>query len=185
MRSAIDRPPAPESADGLRRALAAFPSGVTAACALIAGVPAGMSVSSFTSVSLDPPLVSICVARSSTTWPVLRAAGRLGLSVLAHRHHGVARALAARGTDRFAEVQWAADEAGAVFVEEAGLWLGCETRQEIRAGDHLIILLEIVSVRAFSSAEPLVFYQSRFWQLQKETSRSSFQPAGVAADEWW
>ena len=160
--------PALNNADKLRHAFAAFPSGVTAACALIAGQPTGMSASSFTSVSLDPPLASVCIARSSTTWPALRTAGRLGLSVLAKGHYAVARALSARGTDRFAEVQWTPDEAGAVFVDKACLWLGCEIRQEVPAGDHVIVLLEIVSVREFPSAEPLVFHQSRFRQLRTE-----------------
>jgi flavin reductase (DIM6/NTAB) family NADH-FMN oxidoreductase RutF len=163
--------PALSSPEELRHAFAAFPSGVTAACALIAGAPAGISASSFTSVSLNPPLVSVCIARSSETWPVLRTAGRLGLSVLARRHHTVARALAARGTDRFAGVQWTADEAGAVFIDGACLWLGCGIRQEVPAGDHLVALLEIASVREFPSAEPLVFHQSRFRQLREEETR--------------
>jgi flavin reductase (DIM6/NTAB) family NADH-FMN oxidoreductase RutF len=159
------------SPEELRRAFAAFPSGVTAACALIAGAPAGMSASSFTSVSLDPPLVSICIARSSTTWPVLRTASRLGLSVLATRHDTAARTLAARGTDRFAGIQWTAADDGAVFIDDACLWLGCEIRQEVPAGDHLIILLEIASVREFPSAEPLVFHHSRFRHLHSQDAR--------------
>jgi len=155
----------------LRHAFAAFPTGVTAACALIAGEPAGLSASSFTSVSLDPPLASLCIARSSTTWPALRTASRLGLSILAARHHAAARALAARGTDRFAGIQWTADETGAVFINDACLWLGCEIRQEIPAGDHLIIVLEIVSIREFPSTEPLVFHHSRFRQLHAQDAR--------------
>jgi hypothetical protein len=63
----------------LRQAFGAFPSGVTAFCGLIDGVAEGMAASSFTSVSLDPPLVSVCVANTSTTWPKLARLDRLGV----------------------------------------------------------------------------------------------------------
>lgn len=68
--------------DQLRRAFGCFPSGITV-CALVDGTPVGMAASSFTSVSLAPPLVSVCIQHTSTTWPVLRNRPRLGLSVLA------------------------------------------------------------------------------------------------------
>jgi flavin reductase (DIM6/NTAB) family NADH-FMN oxidoreductase RutF len=67
----------------LREAYGTFPSGVTALCAMIDGAPTGMTASSFTSVSMDPPLVSICVANTSATWTRLRPSARLGVSVLA------------------------------------------------------------------------------------------------------
>jgi flavin reductase (DIM6/NTAB) family NADH-FMN oxidoreductase RutF len=63
--------------DALRQAFAAFPSGVVAVAAEVAGRPVGLAASSFTSVSLDPPLVSVSIACSSTTWPVLRKAARI------------------------------------------------------------------------------------------------------------
>jgi flavin reductase (DIM6/NTAB) family NADH-FMN oxidoreductase RutF len=65
----------------LRRVFGSFPSGVAAVAALVAGEPVGIAASSFTSVSLDPPLVSVCIAHTSTTWPVLRTASRLGVSI--------------------------------------------------------------------------------------------------------
>jgi len=78
----------------LRRVFGAFPTGVTALAAEVNGTPTGIAASSFTSVSLDPPIVSVCVAHSSTTWPMLRTADRLGVSVLgAHQAHA-ARQLA-------------------------------------------------------------------------------------------
>ena len=70
----------------LRQAFACFPSGVTAFCGLAGDKPEGMAASSFTSVSIDPPLVSVCVANSSTTWPRLADLPSLGLSVLASDH---------------------------------------------------------------------------------------------------
>ena len=88
----------------LRRAFGCFPSGVTAVCAIIDGEPVGMAASSFTSVSIDPPLASICVQNSSTTWPRLRNQPRLGLSVLAEDHTDAAISLSRKVGGRFAGV---------------------------------------------------------------------------------
>src|SRR5689334_9351603 len=92
----------------LRRVFGAFPTGVTALAALVDGQPVGLAASSFTSVSLDPPLVSVCLAHSSTTWPLLRRATRLGVSVLAAHQEHFGRQLSARGGDRFAGLTWRA-----------------------------------------------------------------------------
>ena len=149
----------------LRAAFASFPSGITAVAALRDGRPQGLAASSFTSVSLSPPLVSLCIARTSTTWPGLRLAPRLGLSVLAEEHGPVARALAARGIDRFATVDWESTAADAVFVHGAALWLDCTLYAEVPAGDHEIALLCIRRLWTYPEVPPLVFHQSGFRRL--------------------
>ena len=90
----------------LRRVFAAFPTGVTALAAEPEGIPVGMAASSFTSVSLEPPLVSVCVAQTSRTWPALRAASRIGVSVLADGHAEASRRLSAKDGDRFGGQRW-------------------------------------------------------------------------------
>jgi flavin reductase (DIM6/NTAB) family NADH-FMN oxidoreductase RutF len=125
----------------LRRVLAAFPTGVTALAALVDGEPVGMAANSFTSVSLDPPLVSVCVATTSTTWPTLRRASRIGVSVLSHEQEAASRSLAARGIDRFAGLSWHATDDGAILLSDASAWFDCSVEREIRAGDHEIVLL--------------------------------------------
>ena len=117
------------TAERLRRAYAMFPSGVTAVCALIDGQPTGMAMSSFTSVSLDPPLVSVCIAHSSSTWPVLSTAAHLGISVLGGAEPHIVRQLSAKDGDRFADIDWEATEEGAVYIGGAPLWLDCAHRQ--------------------------------------------------------
>ncbi len=149
----------------LRTAFGAFPSGITAIAALRDGRPLGLTASSFTSVSLSPPLVSVCIARTSTTWPVLRLAPRLGLSVLGQEHGPVARALAAPGADRFAAVDWESTPHDAVLVRGAALWLECARYAEVPAGDHEIVLLCIRGLTAYPDVPPLVFHQSRFRRL--------------------
>ena len=150
----------------LRRVFGAFPSGVTALAAFVDGRPVGMAASSFTSVSLEPPLVSVCVAHSSTTWPVLRAAARLGVSVLSAGQERAGRQLAARGVDRFAGLGWGATPDGAVLLDGASAWLDCSTEQQVRAGDHDIVLLRVHDLDADSDVAPLVFHASRFRRLE-------------------
>jgi flavin reductase (DIM6/NTAB) family NADH-FMN oxidoreductase RutF len=150
----------------LRRVFAAFPSGVTALAALVHGRPVGMAASSFTSVSLDPPLVSVCVAHSSSTWPVLRGAARLGVSVLSAGQERAGRQLAARGVDRFAGLGWVASPDGAVLLEGASAWLVCSTEQQVRAGDHDIVVLRVHDLDADYELAPLVFHASRFRRLE-------------------
>jgi flavin reductase (DIM6/NTAB) family NADH-FMN oxidoreductase RutF len=153
------------TAEILRSAFAAFPSGVTAVAGIVDGGPVGLAASSFTSVSLDPPLVSVCMARTSTTWPTLRLAPTIGVSVLAEGHGEVARALAAKTGDRFAELDWHADAAGAVLVDGSTLWLTCTLEAELPAGDHEIALLRIVELQVFPDVKPLIFHASSFRQL--------------------
>jgi flavin reductase (DIM6/NTAB) family NADH-FMN oxidoreductase RutF len=149
----------------LRRVFGAFPTGVTALAALVDGVPVGMAANSFTSVSLDPPLVSVCVATASATWTLLRRATRIGVSVLSHGQETVSRRLAARGVDRFAGLSWYSAEGGAVLLDHASAWLDCAIEREIRAGDHEIVLLAVGRLGTDPCRPPLVFHGSRYRQL--------------------
>jgi flavin reductase (DIM6/NTAB) family NADH-FMN oxidoreductase RutF len=158
--------------DLLRAAFASFPSGVTAVAAMRDAMPVGMAASSFTSVSLEPPLVSVCIARTSTTWPLLRTLPRLGLSVLAEEHGAVARALAAKDIDRFANVSWEHSPAGAIFVHGSALWLECSLHQEVPAGDHVIALLLIEQLWSYQDVSPLVFHGSQYRHLAERPAEA-------------
>lgn len=149
----------------LRQAFGCFPSGVTAVCALDSGTPVGMAASTFTPVSLSPALISVCIQDTSTTWPRLRRRGRMGVSVLAEGQDTICRSLAGKESDRFAGVDWDADDAGGVYVHGASLWLNCSLHAELPGGDHTIALLEIHGLKAEPDREPLVFHNSRFRRL--------------------
>ncbi|RDH80057.1 flavin reductase [Mycolicibacterium moriokaense] len=149
----------------LRRVFGCFPSGVIAVCATVGGDPVGMAASSFTSVSMAPPLVSICVQNSSTTWPRLSDRPRLGVSVLAEQHGQTCLHLSRKAGDRFAGVHWTELPGGAVVVQGATAWLDCALQGEIPAGDHTIALLRICSMAADVDTPPLVFHGSRFRRL--------------------
>jgi flavin reductase (DIM6/NTAB) family NADH-FMN oxidoreductase RutF len=156
--------PAREHAE-LRRVFAAYPTGVAAIAALVEGTPAGIAASSFVSVSLDPPLVSVCVAHTSTTWPSLRSAKRLGISVLGAHQELAGQNLGTPGIERFADLVWRATGDGAVMLCGASAWLDCSIERHILAGDHDIVLLRVHDLGA-SDAPPLVFHGSTFRRLQ-------------------
>ncbi|MET9080748.1 flavin reductase family protein [Streptomyces sp. NPDC004237] len=149
----------------LRRTFACFPTGVAAVSARLDGGPVGMAISSFTSVSLSPPLASICVARDSTTWPMLRGAPRLGVSVLSDVHDLAGRQLAARTGNRFAGLRTTTTTSGALYLEGATALFECVIHDEIAAGDHDIVVLQILALAARPSTRPLIFHGSRFHQL--------------------
>ncbi|MGZ4553744.1 MAG: flavin reductase family protein, partial [Mycobacteriaceae bacterium] len=120
---------------------------------------------SFTSVSLDPPLVSVCVATQSRTWPQLRRAPRIGVSVLADAHEDASRQLSARDGDRFGGLPWRYSADDAMFLDGAAAWLDCSVDQELEAGDHGIVLFRIHDLDADAEVAPLVFHGSRYRSL--------------------
>jgi len=155
----------------LRAAYGCFPSGVTAICALIDGEPLGLVASSFTTVSLDPPLVSFAVRKESTTWPVLRGVPMVGVCVLADAHRTSCRAIAGQDRgERFSGVAWKSDpNSGSVLIDDAAIEMKCKVVDEIEAGDHHLVVLEVLHLVARPSVTPLVFHNSQFGTLTGTT----------------
>ena len=150
----------------LRQVFGAYPSGVTVVAALVNGLPLGITASSFTSVSLEPALVSVCIARTSATWSALRHAPRLGVSILSAEQESAGRQLGARGADRFAGVSWRATPDRAVLLDGASGWLDVSIDQEVSAGDHDIVVMAVHDLDADHAVGPLVFHASRYRRLQ-------------------
>ncbi|WP_217177604.1 flavin reductase family protein [Streptomyces sp. AC495_CC817] len=146
----------------LRRAFSIYPTGVVALAAQVDGQAVGMAVNSFTSISLEPALVAVSAARTSKTWPVLKAVPELGMSVLAAHHEPLSRLLSSREGDRFGQHRWRASPGGAILIEDAALWLTCRLHSTFDGGDHEIALYEIADISVFDQVEPLVFHQSRY-----------------------
>ncbi|MFE7710814.1 flavin reductase family protein [Streptomyces sp. NPDC057486] len=152
-------------AEALRRAFGAYPTGVVAIGALRGNEPVGFAASSFVSISLQPPMAAVSVARTSTTWPRLTEAPVLGLSVLSHGQGALCRRLASREINRFDGVAWQATPDGAVVIEDAALWLTARVSATYDGGDHEIVLMELLTVELFTGVEPLVFHTSQFREL--------------------
>lgn len=153
----------------LREAFGIFPTGVVAIAAEVDGQLLGLAASSFTSVSLDPPLVLVSLAVSSKTWPDLRRAGHLGVTVLADHHDVVCRQLAGPVDRRFDGVTHLVSERGAVTLDEGLARFDCTVYREVEAGDHILVLLELHAVEHVDhtlAGAPLVFHRSGFGKLQ-------------------
>lgn len=149
----------------LREAFGHFPSGVIAIAAEVDGTRVGLAASTFVPVSLDPPLVSFCVQNTSTTWPRLKDVPFLGISVLGEAHDAAARTLAAKTGDRFAGLETASSERGAVFVHGTSVWVESAIEQLVPAGDHTIVILRVSNVTIHPDVPPIVFHRSTFRRL--------------------
>ncbi|MEU4173852.1 flavin reductase family protein [Streptomyces sp. NPDC026589] len=152
-----------------RHALGHFATGIAAVTGTGPddGAPTGFAVNSFCSVSLDPPLVAFCVARTSTTWPVLRAAGRVCVNFLAAGQMPVSRRLATRGEDKFTGLEWHPDTPGGLPVPTGTLaWLECSLEAEYPAGDHDIVLARVRHLATSSeppeASDPLLFFRGAY-----------------------
>jgi flavin reductase (DIM6/NTAB) family NADH-FMN oxidoreductase RutF len=151
----------------LRDAFGAFPSGVVAVAGSVKGQLVGIAASSFTSISIEPPLVSFSVATSSSSWPLLREAGHLGVSVLPDHHDDFCRQLAGPREQRFDGLPFTVTEDGAVLLKEAVATFDVTLHDEIEAGDHTIVLLRIQRVGTGEGQHPLVFHKSGFAKLDR------------------
>jgi flavin reductase (DIM6/NTAB) family NADH-FMN oxidoreductase RutF len=144
----------------LRAVFGAVPTSVVAVCAVVAGDPVGMVFSTFTAVSLDPPLVSLCVNRASVTWPLLRRSARLGLTVLATPHAQLSRQLAGPPQHRFTGLDLRYGAGGAVVIEGGAAWLECSPHAGYPAGDHELVLLRVRTLDTDPAVTPLVYRHS-------------------------
>lgn len=176
MHGSPDRSSGP-SATGLdpaafRSVLGRFPTGVVAVTAIdpASGLPAGLAVNSFTSVSLDPPLVAFCVAHTSTTWPIMRTAARLCVNILAEPQRDVSDRLAfGSGPEKFDGVRWTRGPGGAPLIDGALAWIECSVEQEHVAGDHLIVVARAHDLAEHQGSGPLVFYGSGYGAFTRFT----------------
>lgn len=144
-----------------REVLAHLPTGVTVITTHGEEGPLGMAANSVTSVSLDPPLILFCPARSSSTWPGIRAAGRFCVNVMAGHHEEVTRRFAARDVDRFTGVDCQDRPTGPALCD-AVAWIECELHEEHDAGDHTIVVARVIAIEAAAGVEPLVFFRGRY-----------------------
>ncbi|WNM26902.1 flavin reductase family protein [Demequina capsici] len=152
--------------DTLKAAFGAFPSGVAALCAEVDGMRRGLAATSFTvGVSFDPPLVVCSVQNTSTTWPHLRTATRIGVSVLGAGHESVCLELAKRAEDKFANLSSVSSGSGAVFIAGAPVWLECSVVTETPVGDHTLVVLKVDALSVLPEQDPLVYHAKQFRRL--------------------
>ena len=152
--------------DHVRGAMGRFPTGVVALCAIVDGVPVGMVASSFSvGASYSPPMVMFSVQNSSTTWPILRRAVRIGVSVLGSHQSDACMQLASRSRDRFDGLATTVTDDGAVLIDGAAMWFDCDVYSCAPAGDHSVIVMRVHTMNIDDAGAPLIYHERRFHGL--------------------
>jgi 3-hydroxy-9,10-secoandrosta-1,3,5(10)-triene-9,17-dione monooxygenase reductase component len=159
-----DDPEAVAAARRFRDVLGRFASGVTVVTAMSGGEPVGMTCQSFSSVSLDPPLVLFIPARTSRAWPMMQRSGRFCVNFLAHDQADLSNAMASRGTDKFAGIAWTPSPVTGSPVLPGTLGhVDCTIHAVHEAGDHFVVIGRVVDLVSGDEAEqPLLFYQGKY-----------------------
>lgn len=150
-----------------RAALARFASGVTIVTTRDAnGRDVGMTVSAFTSLSLDPPLVLLCIDHAASVAPVLDSCERFAVSILADDQEPLSRRFAEREVDRFDGVALKRGMHGLALLEDALAHLECRTESRTQGGDHTI-LVGAVEATDLGAGSPLIYYRSGYRRLER------------------
>jgi 3-hydroxy-9,10-secoandrosta-1,3,5(10)-triene-9,17-dione monooxygenase reductase component len=154
----------------MRDVLGHFASGVTVVTALTGSGPIGFTCQSFSSLSLEPPLVVFAPARTSRTWPGLREIGRFCVNVLADDQTALSRSFARSGVDKFADVPWTASPHGNPVLRDVVAWIDCVLWAEYDGGDHTIAVGRVLDLGADPSRRPLLFHRGTYGFLEERLS---------------
>jgi 3-hydroxy-9,10-secoandrosta-1,3,5(10)-triene-9,17-dione monooxygenase reductase component len=161
-----------------RNVLGHFATGVAVVTAIDGDTLAGMTVQSFCSLSLDPPLIVVCPGLSSTSWPRIERAGRLCVNLLAEGQERLARQFSKPGIDKYEGVGWTpAPHTGSPVIEGALAWIDCTAERAYSGGDHLIVVCRVHALSARTDRRPLIFFQSGFQRMEPTV------PRGAHADD--
>ena len=145
-----------------RAVMGHYPTGVVFVSGMCSGEPAGMVVGTFSSVSLDPPLVSFMPMKTSRSYVRLLESPVLCVNVLAHDQVDVCRTLAGSAADKFDKVPWSLSSFGAPVIEGAVAHVHCTRRTQVDAGDHWITLCDVVDMEVARSVTPMLFFQGGY-----------------------
>ena len=147
----------------LRRTLGSFATGVAVATTLDSeGIPRGFTANSFTSVSLDPPLVLVCVDKSASCYPAFAGTNHFGINILCEEQQQLSRAFASKSTDKFADLPWVSGITGSPIFPDSTAWLDCELHDRVEAGDHLIVIGKVRSFGHSAAKRPLGYHRGSY-----------------------
>lgn len=165
----------------LRRAFGTFATGVTIVTTSDGnGTNYGFTANSFTSVSLDPPLILVCLAKSAGSCGIFQMAKHYAVSILSEEQRQASAAFATPGIDRFAKVGWSKKATGAPVIEGSAAWLDCSMHQTVDAGDH-IILIGHVEDYDYNTRSPLGYCRGAYvtFGLDEDTLRMAEQTGAL------
>ena len=185
--ASIPPSPAAFSAAEQRKLFALLPTGVVAITGRTEdGKPTGFVVGTFQSLSLDPALVTFCVDKSSSTWPVLRASAKFTANILSVGQEGICKALGRKGEDKFQGLTYDDSAIGTPRLPDAAAWLDCRVLSEVVAGDHFVIIATIAAMDV-GHGNSLVFCEGKLGSYQApqltEAAKAPPQPEMVARIE--
>ncbi|GAB3200896.1 hypothetical protein GCM10027062_21630 [Nocardioides hungaricus] len=153
-----------------RQVLGHYPTGVTVVTALHPdGEPVGMAVGSFTSVSLDPPLVAFFPEKKSSTFPRIREAGSFCVNVLASHQSGVCRSFAMKGLDRFDGISWRPAGSGSPVLDGVVAWIDCDIESVTEAGDHYLVAGRVRALDVEDASLPLMFFRGGYGEFSSHS----------------
>ena len=160
--------PTPIDARLFRDTLGHYASGITIVSGLGGDEPIGFTCQSFYSVSIDPPLVSFSVMKTSTTYPHIAADGKFAVNVLAHDQDAISNQFARKGTDKWSGIDWQPAASGNPIINNTLMWIDCELWAEHEAGDHLIVIGKVVEMSPveWHQREPLLYFRGAYRHLR-------------------
>jgi len=164
-------PDDPESAARARQfrdVLGLFASGVTVVTSMSDGEPVGMTCQSFSSVSLEPPLVMFCPAKTSRAWPLMQRAGFFCVNILSSEQGPVSNAMASKGSDKYDGIGWRTASTGAPLLEGVLGFVDCTVHSVHEAGDHYVVLGRVKELGfGDDDAVPLLYYRGSYSTVER------------------
>ena len=152
--------------DSFRKALGCYPTGVAVVTALgPAGERVGMTANSFTSVSLKPPLVSFCLDRASVWFEPLHAAGHFAVNVLREGDEEISQRFARPRSAQWDDLAWTTWQSGCPILETALAAFECRVQGRHEAGDHVILVGEVLAMSAARDGAPLAYFRGGYRRL--------------------
>lgn len=156
-----------------RNVLSHWPTGVSVVTAAPGGDPAGMTIGSFFSVSLDPPLVGLCAGMGSTSWPNIEPAGCFAVNILGADQAELSNHFASAAADKFDNIPWRPGVTGSPIIEGVIAHIDCVTEYTFAAGDHWIVVGRVVELQIDrpdqDGPEPLVFFRRNYGTFEERT----------------
>jgi flavin reductase (DIM6/NTAB) family NADH-FMN oxidoreductase RutF len=161
--------PALPGSPEVRTVFGRYAASVGAICAVVDQTPVGIVATSLAvGISYDPPMITFSIRKESSTWPTLRTAPRLGVSVLADHQAGHCWNIAGPAEKRFDGCDLHETGDGALFLTDAMSWFDCRLVEEVEVGDHLVVILELLEVGHDRGTAPLIFLDGKFHALTDE-----------------
>lgn len=160
-----DDPEVVARARHFRDVLGRFATGVTVVTSMSHGEPVGMTCQSFSSVSLSPPLVLFCPARTSRAWPLMRQAGFFCVNLLARGQEEISNAMASKGVDKYAGTGWSPSKTGAPLLDGVVGYVDCTVHAVYEAGDHYVVIGKVQDLAVGDADDPLLFFRGAYGGL--------------------